>query len=141
MKRLNAILNWSVRVGSLFGVPIYLHITLIFFLWPVLTNHAIPIAYLLEYIAGVVLCILLHELGHALTAKRYRMSGLSITLHGFGGFASSSGYRSPTRVLVIPFAGAAVHFALAGILIGIGHWEDQRYEFGSAASIQVFLAG
>ena len=92
--RLNGILNWSAHAGRLFGIPIRLHITLLFFLLPAFAGRRIGLGLAFEWVAGIVLSILLHELGHALTAKRLGLTGLSITLHGFGGFASSSGPRS-----------------------------------------------
>src|ERR1700733_6616137 len=110
--KLNTILNWSVRVGKLFGIPIYLHITILFFLWPALAHTGLGLAYNVEYAIGVVLSILLHELGHGLTAKYYKQTGLTIMLHGLGGFATSQGYRSPKQELLIVLAGPAVTFAL-----------------------------
>jgi Zn-dependent protease len=118
--RLLQILNWSVKVGRLFGIPISLHISIIFFLLPALTGRGLGPVLGLEFALGVVASILLHELGHALVAKRYRLTDISITLHGFGGFAISSGYRSPTQSLVISLAGPAVTFALGGLCFGIG---------------------
>jgi Zn-dependent protease len=115
-------LNLSARVGQLFGVPIKLHITIIFFLLPVFTARGIGFVYALEVAVAVVISILLHELGHALSAKHYGMRGLSITLHGFGGFAMSSGARTPTQALVISLAGPAVTFAIGLIALGIGNF-------------------
>src|SRR5688572_16307404 len=104
LSSLNSILNWSVRVGRLFGIPISLHITLLFFLLPAISGRKLGVWYTLEWIVLVVLSILLHELGHALTAKRFRLTDLSIMLHGFGGFAVSSGNRTPTQSLLISLA-------------------------------------
>ena len=98
-------LNWSVGVGKLFGVPIRLHITILFFLLPAISSRGLGLGFALEYVAAMVLSILVHELGHALMAKRFGLSGLSIMLHGFGGFAVSSGYRSPRQALLISLAG------------------------------------
>src|SRR2546423_12450579 len=99
--RLNSILNWSIRAGTLFGIPINLHISLLFFLFAALPGRGLDIGHGLEYAALIVLSILLHELGHALVAKHYRLTGLSIMLHGFGGFASSQGPRTPKQTVVI----------------------------------------
>src|SRR5687768_913999 len=131
---LNAFLNWNVRVGRLFGIPIHLHISLLFFLWPLLARSSMSTWHVLEYTVGIVLSILLHELGHALTAKKFRMSGLTIMLHGFGGFATSSGYRSPKQALLITLAGPAVTFALGLILLGIGKVGGNAATYGTEAS-------
>jgi len=120
--RLNSFLNWQVRVCNLFGIPIYLHITLVFFLWPALRGGGFGFWYSVEYAALIVLSILLHELGHALTAKHFRMTQLSITLHGFGGFASSSGRGNPKTDLPIILAGPAVTFAIGIVCNLIGNY-------------------
>src|SRR4051812_20738705 len=113
--RLNNLLNYSVGVGRLFGIPIRLHISLLFFLWPVLAGWSLGPWYTLEYVALIVLSILFHELGQGLMAKRFRQDGLSIMLHGFGGFAPSRGLQTPMMDLMTPLAGPAVTFALAAI--------------------------
>jgi Zn-dependent protease len=130
--------NWSVRIGRIAGFPIYLHFTLLFFLLPIFMARANGIAFVydLEIALGVVLSILLHELGHAFAARRFRMSGISITLHGFGGFASSSGMRTPVQALIISLAGPAVTFALGLLCFGLGKLGLSSTEFGTAANLQ-----
>jgi Zn-dependent protease len=134
--KLNAILNWSVRVGRLFGIPVSLHISLLFFLFPLLRGNSLGVAHTLEFIGLVIGSILLHELGHALTAKHYKLTGLSIMLHGFGGFATSSGYRSPSQALRITLAGPAVTFAVGIICLTISFFSKNQFQPGSEASIQ-----
>lgn len=128
----------SAYVGRPFGIPIRLHITILFFLLPALRG-GFGLGYELEFALGLVLSILLHELGHALTARRYGLTGLSITLHGFGGFAVSRGARTPRQSLVIALAGPAATFATGFVLIGLGRAGESLTAFGSAASIQSFL--
>jgi stage IV sporulation protein FB len=68
---------------------------------------------------GIVLSILAHELGHALTARRLGFYPLLIRLHGGGGEAVWEGRPATRRELqLITLAGPAVNFALAGILLG-----------------------
>ncbi|MBC8063604.1 MAG: M50 family metallopeptidase [Chlorobia bacterium] len=139
LERLNSFLNWSVRVGRMFGIPISLHITLVFFLVPAISGRGLGLWYSLEWIVLVVLSILLHELGHALTAKRFRLTNLSIMLHGFGGFAVSSGNRTPTQSLMISLAGPAVTFVLGFLCLGIGAYGGDSATPGTQASTQLFL--
>jgi Zn-dependent protease len=131
MNKLNAILNWSVRVGKLFGIPISLHISILFFLWPVLSSRREDPLHALEYAFLVVVSILLHELGHALTAKRYKLSGLSIMLHGFGGFATSSGDKGWKQSLVITLAGPATTLILGMLCLGLGNLGVYASTFGT----------
>ena len=119
--RFTSLFDRSTRIGVLFGIPIRLHITILFFLWPALAGGRFGFWYAIEYAVGIVLSILIHELGHALTAKRYRLTGLSITLHGFGGFASSSGPRTPRQALRIVLAGPGATFVLGFLLLLLGY--------------------
>ena len=116
--KLNRVLEWNRRVGTLFGIPIHLHITILFFLLPALSQQAgIGFALAVEFAVGIVFSILIHELGHALTAKHFRQSNLKIMLHGFGGFAFSQGNRTPKQELLIVLAGPCATFALG--LLGL----------------------
>jgi len=137
--KLNAILDWSVRAGSLFGVPIRLHISIVFFLIAALAGNEMGFWYGVEYGVLVVFCILLHELGHALSAKRYGLTGLSIMLHGFGGFAVSHGFRTPKQALLITLAGPAVTFAIGILAIVIGRFGMSGAVFGTEAFKQFYI--
>lgn len=136
---MTSILNWSFCVGRLFGIPINLHISLAFFLFPLLTGSRLDFGHGLEYVVAVVLCILHHELGHALAARHYRLTGLSIMLHGFGGFAVSRGIRSPTQALVISLAGPAVTFVIGGLFLGLGTLGQSRTVIGTEAEYQFYM--
>jgi Zn-dependent protease len=139
LSKLNDLLNWSVRVGKLFGIPVSLHISLLFFLFPLLKDNGLGPVLTLEYILLVIGSILLHELGHAFAARHYKLTGLSIMLHGFGGFATSSGYRNPTQSLVISLAGPAVTFVVGILCLTISFLTKNRFEFGSFAEKQAII--
>ena len=116
--KLNRIMDWNMRIGTLFGIPIRLHITILFFLWPALAREmGLGFWVAIELAVGIVLSILIHELGHALTAKHFKQSDLSIMLHGFGGFAFSQGNRTPKQELIIVLAGPAATFGLGLLCI------------------------
>ncbi len=72
------------------------------------------IAFLLG-VGMVFISILVHELGHALTGRKFG-SKPAIMLHGFGGVAiQRSAYFSRKQDLLVLFAGPAAGFVLAAI--------------------------
>jgi Zn-dependent protease len=90
----------GIRIARVFGIPIYLHATwFVVFLLVALTLNATlaaaapgvgPIPRWVAAVATALLffgSILLHELGHSLLARRYRIPVRSITLFFFGGVA------------------------------------------------------
>ena len=81
---------WSIRLARLAGIPIRIHLTFfLLLLWfgKVSSDQG------QGFLDGVVLmlllfgCVVLHELGHALTARRYGVETREIVLYPFGGVA------------------------------------------------------
>lgn len=58
--------------------------------------------------------ILVHELGHALMARRLGLGPCGIVLHGFGGLTLHAPLRNPRQGLLVSFAGPG-----AGLLLGV----------------------
>ena len=71
----------------------------------------------LVWVGVCFVCILVHELGHALTARAFGERGVRIVLYGFGGLAISPGNacRGWARMLMI-FMGPGAGFLLLGVL-------------------------
>ena len=111
----------SWRLGTAFGIPLYLHPT--FLLLPVLVLfeqagdgwfNAAAMTALLGVVFG---CVLLHELGHALMARAFGIDTHDITLYPIGGVASLERMSErPAEELLIALAGPAVNLAIAFLL-------------------------
>lgn len=69
-------------------------------------------------------CVVLHELGHSLTARRYGVQVPRILLMPIGGMAEFDRIpRRPSAELLITIAGPAVNFVLAAAL-AFGFWRE-----------------
>ncbi len=120
-------MKWSVKLGKLFGIEVYLHFTFLLLLtflglyyWR--TTHNVAAA--LEGVAFIVAlfgCVVLHELGHALMARRYGIKTRDITLLPIGGVARLEKMpEKPMHELWVALAGPAVNVVIAiALLIGL----------------------
>ena len=128
-------MRMSWKLGRVAGIDLFLHPTFLLILLPGLTGGLSPL-----FIVALFGCVVLHELGHALMARRFGIETLDITLYPIGGVARLQRMpRAPGAELLIALAGPAVNFAIvAGLLglelLGIGGME-------SDSSLGAFLAG
>ena len=104
----------AIQFGRLFGIPLQVRVSFLVMLAAVLL--------FMGGLAGVFVVLLafgsiiLHELGHALTARKLGISVSAIELHFFGGVARLTRQPSSARdEALIAAAGPAVSFALAGL--------------------------
>jgi Zn-dependent protease len=105
--------RFSWKIGRIEGIDLYLHPTfLLLLLWVYVSQGGLFAAVLT---AGVFGCVVLHELGHALMARRYGIRTEDITLYPIGGVARLERMpRSAGPELLIALAGPAVNFVIAG---------------------------
>jgi Zn-dependent protease len=103
-------LSW--KIGRVAGIDVYVHAT---FLLIFLIFGGGPHALLnLMMVLSMFGCVLLHELGHALAARRFGIDTADITLYPIGGVARLRRLpRAPGAELVIALAGPAVNFVIA----------------------------
>jgi Zn-dependent protease len=109
--------GWSINVGSVGQIPIRVHLTFLMLLaWLLFSNTSgAPLRETL-FVIAVFVCVLLHELGHALVAKRFGVETKDITLYPFGGIAAIVSQPTPKAELAIALAGPIVNFAIAGAM-------------------------
>jgi len=121
-------MKWSIRVGKLFGIDVYLHFTfllLLAFLAYVYWRATQQIGAALVGVGFFVAlfgCVLLHECGHALMARRYGIATQDITLLPIGGVARLERMpEKPMQEFWVALAGPAVNVVIAAAL-GLWLW-------------------
>lgn len=129
---------WAITLGTVAGIPIRLHMTFLLFLaFLALVIYRGPDSGVgLLFLIGVFGCVLLHELGHSLVARKYGIPVSEIVLYPIGGVARMEKIPKPHEELWIALAGPAVNLVIAiAILIGLiatgsmgtlGSWTSMR---------------
>src|SRR5260370_11424740 len=120
-------MSWSWRIGRIAGIDVYMHFTFLLLLGWLVAVHYLAHGDLAEALGGLVFIltlfgiVVLHELGHALAARRYGIRTRDITLLPIGGVAGLERMPDdPKQELVVAFAGPAVNVVLAaGLYLGL----------------------
>lgn len=132
---------WAIRIATVSGIPIRLHFTFILFMfWLAFVSREAPHStHIMALIPAIFFCVVLHELGHALTGQRFGIQTKDITLYPIGGIATLAGRPKPTQEFWIAIAGPFVNLILA-FLIGIGLYlfEKRIPDFSVALSLERF---
>ena len=104
---------------SLAGVPVSVHWSFLFI--ALLAAGVYEGVEIVAWTSGVFVAILLHEAGHALTAKRFGARSVSIRLFAFGGATTwdREPAMSPGRRFVTTAAGSGVGIVVGALLIAI----------------------
>lgn len=116
-------MNSSLKIGKIAGIRVQIHWTfwlLFLFIGFLVFSQEGTFTDLLWhslFIIGLFICVVLHEFGHALTAKKYGINTRSITLLPIGGLASLKKIpENPKQELLVAVAGPAVNVVIAVIL-------------------------
>ncbi len=116
-------MSWSFPIGRLFGSEVRVHVTFFLLLaW-------IGVAYYqqggtqaavegIAFILALFACVIAHEFGHALAARRYGIRTPDITLLPIGGLARLERMpENPRQEIIVALAGPAVNVVIAAVLI------------------------
>jgi Zn-dependent protease len=113
----------SWPMGHIAGIRVQMHWTFLILIAWVILEYALQGANSVEVALGVALvllvfgCVVLHELGHALTARRFGIRTRDITLLPIGGVARLERMPDdPRQELLVAVAGPAVNVVIAGAL-------------------------
>lgn len=121
-------------VARVLGIPLYLNASMLVLAVLVTVVYggyvqgelglAAPVSYLigLGFVCCLLASVLLHELGHALTARRYGIGVRGITLELLGGYTEMDRDAPRPRIdALVSLSGPAVSLVL-GALAGVGAW-------------------
>ena len=116
-------MKWSWKIGRFSGIDLKIHATFAIIIVWVIYNHIIAGDGLrttvesLIFVLTIFTCVILHEFGHALMAKKYGIKTLDIILLPIGGVARLERMpEDPKQELWVALAGPAVNVLIAFII-------------------------
>jgi Zn-dependent protease len=134
------------KLGRAFGIGIYVHWTFALIVGYVLFSSLSapgqsPVdraIHSLTFVCAAFGCVVLHELGHALTARHYGIATRDITLYPIGGVARLERMSErPAEEFWIAVAGPAVNVVIAGILLLVSWFSLNAFGSSSLSMAQL----
>ena len=132
----------SLRIAKIFGIPVQVHWSFtLLFLFVIYFGKSQDASWLrigvtMIFVTALFICVLLHEFGHALSARYYGVDTKDITILPIGGVARLDKLpEKPFQEFVVALAGPAVNVVIYGILalfLYIGH--SLQFSFGELLS-------
>jgi len=116
-------MKWSLSLGKIAGIELKVHATFtLIIIWIAviawLNDQSLVSALSsIAFVLALFGCVVLHELGHALAARRFGIPTRDITLLPIGGVARLQRMPDqPLQELVVAVAGPAVNVVIAAVL-------------------------
>src|SRR5262249_20924889 len=112
-------MGWSLKIARIAGTEIRMHVTFLLFLaWIGFIYYRIggepAVVNGLLFLVLLFVCVLLHELGHALAARAFGILTPDITLLPIGGVARMQRMPDkPMQEILVAVAGPAVNVLIA----------------------------
>ncbi len=128
-------MKWSATLGRFAGIDVKVHATFLLVLawvgwsaWRAAGSLGVTFE-AIAFVLAIFFCVVLHEFGHALTARRYGVETRDIILLPIGGVARLDRIPdNPRQELWIALAGPAVNVAIAGTVAAwltlTGTWQS-----------------
>jgi Zn-dependent protease/CBS domain-containing protein len=116
-------MGWSIKLFDVGGTTVRIHMTFFLLLAWIAAIHwtqggAAAAVDGVLFIVALFACVVLHEFGHVLAARRYGIATSDITLLPIGGVASLERMpEKPAQEIVVALAGPAVNVVIALLLI------------------------
>ncbi|MCG3149802.1 MAG: putative zinc metalloprotease Rip3 [Verrucomicrobiae bacterium] len=114
-------MKWQWKLGRFFGIDVYIHATFLliiaFVAWSHWSQGAARVVDGVVFVLAIFACVVAHEYGHALTARKFGIKTRDITLYPIGGVARLERMPDkPIQELWVALAGPAVNVVIAGVL-------------------------